>query len=150
MKVGVKYQQVMDNFMAPSRRPGGSSYCRPVQIQNPALLESATTFNDVANSVGQFSVHDRYKSINLRSRQPTVEFRQHQGTTDAHKIEMWTRFCIRLMDKAETLEAAAIAEASTDLTGLMSLIGASEAEVNFFNERTRWFATGDTSTRRFA
>jgi hypothetical protein len=150
VKLQVKYARIIDAFMAPSRRPGGSRYCRQVQVMNASLLESATTLNDVAIAVGQLSIHDRYKTINFRSRQPTVEFRQHQGTTDAHKIEMWTRFCIRAMEKMETLEEIQIADAPADLNGLMELIGATEAETNYFNERTRWFATGDTSNRRYS
>jgi hypothetical protein len=150
MKLQVKYARTIDAFLAPSRRPGGSGYCKPVQVQNPSLLETATTINEVAVAVGQLSVHDRYKTINLRSRAPTVEFRQHQGSTDAHKIEMWTRFCIRAMERVEVLTDNQIALAPAYLDDLMELIGATEAETNYFNERTRWFASGDTSTRRFA
>jgi hypothetical protein len=150
MKFNLKFARAIDGILAPSRRPGGTGYCAPNRVQNQALFDSAVTFNDVANAVGQHSINDRYRAVNLRSRAPTVEFRQHQGTTDAHKIEMWTRFCIRQMDKFESLTDADIEAAPADLDGMAALIEMTETEKNYFNERTRWFATGDTSNRRFA
>ena len=43
---------------------------------------------------------DRYHKVNAESyeRHKTVEFRQHQGSTDFDKIKNWVSFCIKLVE----------------------------------------------------
>ena len=46
-----------------------------------------------------FFYGDRYYKVNAESytRHKTIEFRQHQGSTNYKKIEMWVKFCAKLV-----------------------------------------------------
>jgi hypothetical protein len=49
--------------------------------------------------------HARFRKVNLiaPSRHGTIEFRQHQGTTDPIKIDRWIRFILALSQKAREM-----------------------------------------------
>lgn len=89
-----KYEPILDQLVAPSRRAQNSSWCQPVRYE--PSVERARTIDDVmmhANPGG------RYSKLNLQAYgvHGTVEFRQHQGTTNAQKIENWVRLCLRIV-----------------------------------------------------
>jgi len=85
---------VINKFMSASRRYG-NQYCKPLRSINERALLDATTIEDVLYAMRQ----DRYYKINACSwsRHHTIEFRQHQGTTEYKKISNWARFCIKLV-----------------------------------------------------
>ena len=88
-------EAVVDSFMAPSRR-SGNHYCKPLHGNiSESELTAATTARDICNVFGG----DRYYKINATawSRHHTIEFRQHQGSTNYDKIAAWSRFCIKLV-----------------------------------------------------
>lgn len=85
-------EAVIDSFMAPSRR-SGNTYCQPLHGNADRLTEAHTTTEVYRAMSG------RYFKINSRawSAHKTIEFRQHQGSTNYEKIAAWARFCIKLV-----------------------------------------------------
>lgn len=97
VKTYAKYEPVIDQLVSRSRRANNSSWCRP-PVYNDAV-ERATTVDRV---MSQANPNGRYSKLNLHSYNVhgTVEFRQHQGTTNAQKIENWVKLCLRMVAHA--------------------------------------------------
>lgn len=88
-------EAVIDSFMSPSRR-NGNTYCKPLHGNiSENGLTAATTAREISNVFNG----DRYYKINATAwgRHHTIEFRQHQGSTNYEKIAAWARFCIKLV-----------------------------------------------------
>lgn len=85
-----KLQNVISSFLAPSRRD--AYYCRPLSDHN---FDNCYDVYGVSSEMGD----DRYHSVNPRSyfAHGTIEFRQHQGTTNFKKIKMWVTFVSKLV-----------------------------------------------------
>ena len=83
-------QSVISSFLAPSRRD--AYYCRPISNHN---FDHCHSVNDVLSEMD----YDRYHSVNPKSfgAHGTIEFRQHQGTTNFKKIKMWVTFVSKLV-----------------------------------------------------
>ena len=82
-------EAVIDSFMANSRRGNNNRYC--MSIARPAMFaQDATNFAEIEEAFG----NGRYYKLNVMSfrRHKTIEFRQHQGTTDFTKIKAWAEF----------------------------------------------------------
>ena len=86
-------EMAIDSFMASSRRANNSRWCHTLQGINFA---TCTTKNDIARAMQ----YDRYFKVNAIAydRHKTIEFRQHQGTTDYEKISRWVRFLAKLVE----------------------------------------------------
>lgn len=88
-------ETIIDTFMSPSRRQG-NCYCKAMLGNiNEARLNAA----DTAGQIESVFHNDRYYKINATAwgRHHTIEFRQHQGSTNYDKIAAWARFCIKLV-----------------------------------------------------
>ena len=87
-----KLERVIDTFMARSRRENNSQWCRSLQGKDFSFCANK---NDVYDAMGG----DRYYKVNACSylRHKTIEFRQHQGSTDFEKISNWVNFCAKLV-----------------------------------------------------
>ena len=85
-------ERVIDTFMAESRRGNNSQWCRTLSDHN---FDNCLSIDDVRNVLGC----DRYHRVNAESwsRHRTIEFRQHAGSTNFEKIQMWVTFCIKLV-----------------------------------------------------
>lgn len=85
-------ERVIDTFMAESRRGNNSCWCRTLADHN---FDGCTCAQDVREVLG----YDRYHRVNAESwvRHNTIEFRQHAGSTNFEKIQMWVTFCIKLV-----------------------------------------------------
>lgn len=85
-------EAVIDTFMANSRRANNNTYCESIIGKR---LANCHTQEDVCNAFG----NDRYFKVNACSwsRHRTIEFRQHQGSTDYEKISNWISFCAKLV-----------------------------------------------------
>lgn len=83
-------EAVIDSFMAPSRRDNW--YAATLRDHNFDHCHSVA-------SVRNEMCCDRYHKVNCESygRHRTIEFRQHQGTTNFKKIQMWVRFVSKLV-----------------------------------------------------
>lgn len=129
---------LIERVLAPSRRQGANTYCRDFRLHRPEALDQCRSVSDVINMVnGPDPRSDRYYKLNLNSyfRHRTVEFRQHQGTLDAQKATMWTRFCLKLVAAA----AKTTTMVSSDLAGLLVQIEASDDERTYFMARAAHF-----------
>ena len=76
-----KLESVIDTFMARSRRENNSQWCRSLQGKDFSFCTSKNDVYDVMSG-------NRYYKVNAcsYSRHRTIEFRQHQGSTDFEKI----------------------------------------------------------------
>jgi len=92
-------ENVIDTFMPQSRHD--NTYAAGIHHSNQrgnvliSDLLSAQTIDDVYRAFRC----DRYFKINVCSwgRHQTIEFRQHNGTTNYKKIRMWATFCLKLV-----------------------------------------------------
>lgn len=125
----VKYEDVIDTFMPPSRRTGSAEsnqYCKSNKEavgdtttksnleRNQTLVACGTTSElcSIMNPTG------RYYKFNLQNlatgRQPTVEFRQHSGTSNFKKISAWVRLCMAIVtNSARFKEPSALKQSRT-------------------------------------
>ena len=87
-----KLERVIDTFMANSRRTNNSQWCRTLQGKD---FSWCTTKSDIYDEMNG----NRYFKVNACSyaRHQTIEFRQHQGSTDFEKISNWVNFCAKLV-----------------------------------------------------
>lgn len=90
-------EEVIDTFMAQSRRGNNSQWCASLRTHN---FEACRNAEDVRIALR----HDRYHKVNAEAyaSHRTIEFRQHQGTTNYKKIIMWVQFLKELVDYSKT------------------------------------------------
>ena len=118
-------ESLIDQFMAPSRRRDTNCYCRSLSDH------SALTRCESVSAVQYTLDNDRYHKINPMSynRHKTIEFRQHQGTTDYKKILNWVMFCGKLVEWSKKNRLTA------NVTSVDELPFLTAAEKKFFNNR---------------
>lgn len=124
-----RLELVIDSFMAESRRANNNCYCRSLRTKN---FVDCTSRYDVLCVMN----HDRYYKVNACAydRHKTIEFRQHQGTTDYKKISNWVKFCAKLVawSKTNTLQA--------DARTIDEIPFLTKAEKTFFKKRAEELA----------
>jgi hypothetical protein len=83
-------EAAIDKFMANSRRENNNTFCQSLKKRSVERIIAAENMNDIARVYN----NDRYYKLNPISytRHNTLEFRQHQGTTDYKKIHKWLMF----------------------------------------------------------
>lgn len=92
-----KIETAIDKFMSESRRQYNNCFCKSLFRKNlEECFDRASILNALHN--------DRYYKVNACSyqRHKTIEFRQHQGTTDFRKISAWVKFCAKLVAWSKT------------------------------------------------
>ncbi len=118
-------ESLIDTFMARSRRRDTNPYCR--SLADHSALTRCESMTDVKITLNC----DRYHKVNPMSyeRHSTIEFRQHQGTTDYKKILNWVMFCGKLVEwsKKNRLNA--------NVTSVDEIPFLTAAEKKFFNKR---------------
>ena len=124
-----KLERVIDTFMARSRRANNSQWCRTLQGRN---FMWCTTKSDIFDAMNG----DRYFKVNACSyaRHQTIEFRQHQGSTDFEKISNWVNFCAKLVawSKKNVL--------SSEVTSIDEIPFLTKKEKSFFKSRAEVLA----------
>lgn len=90
-------ERVINTFMPASRQ---NNYYAQSLVAHIGALKNTKTISGVRSALD----HDRYHKVNCESysRHRTVEFRQHQGTTNFAKIENWVKFCGKLVAWSKT------------------------------------------------
>lgn len=124
-----KLEKVIDTFMARSRRANNSQWCRTLQ---------GISFDSCSAKIDVFEVMNgnRYFKVNAcsYSRHKTIEFRQHQGSTDFEKISNWVNFCAKLVawSKKNVL--------SSEVTSIDDIPFLTAKEKSFFKSRAEILA----------
>ena len=108
----IKYERAMDSLMPPSRRKDAQFYCKSnekaITSNNPhGALADCKSSADLARIMNPNGV--RYYKLNLQNlvtgRQPTLEFRQHSGSSNISKIKNWIRFCTTFVHNSAKFDA---------------------------------------------
>jgi len=141
-----QYEPAIDSVIQPDRRMN-NRWCRPLSFRD-AEVENATDMRGFATAMRAHDDSARYHKLNFNSyrRHGTVEFRQHGGTVEVTKAEMWVRFCLRLTAWASSSDAVMPSARSTDratasdLQKLFDLVGADLNEQRYLNDRAARFA----------
>lgn len=124
-----KLERVIDTFMANSRRANNSQWCRTLQCKD---FSWCTTKSDIYDEMNG----NRYFKVNACSyaRHQTIEFRQHQGSTDFEKISNWVNFCAKLVawSKKNVL--------SSEVTSIDEIPFLTKKEKSFFKSRAEILA----------
>lgn len=133
-----KHESTIDSLLAPSRRGrNNDSYCRSLSRNIwMTSLESCTTVEEICDRVFD---RCRYTSLNLMAyvRQGTIEFRQHQGTTNAEKILNWLDFGKAALRYARN-STLPTTQPPTD--ALFDCLELSNDDITFWNERREQLA----------
>jgi hypothetical protein len=139
------FEPAIDSVLSPSRRGLASHWCEPLRI-NWNSFHVATNLSQLSDAVGQpqrFGARSsyRYRKLNLLSflQCGTIEFRQHQGTVETMKTEMWVRLLLRLCSKAATTTDSEILATYCGLESLMDFLGCDAVERSYFLERRNHF-----------
>lgn len=121
-------EPVIDTFMAPSRR--NNYYAAPLTEHR---FEACHSVYDVLDEMR----NDRYHKVNpcSYSRHSTIEFRQHQGTTNFKKIKMWVTFVSKLV-------AYSMNEVIGTCTGIDEIPFLNATEKAYFKGRKAAFESG--------
>lgn len=122
-------ERVIDTFMAKSRRDNNSVYAKTLIGKG---LEYCHTKHEVRSALST----DRYRKVNCATylhNHNTIEFRQHQGTTDYTKIKNWVEFCARLVEWSMTHRM------TQEVTSVDEIPFLTQEQKEFFNGRVEEF-----------
>lgn len=118
-----KLEMVIDSFMARSRRDNNNRYCKSIKGFS---LDGCNNASEVLGKL-----ESRYFKVNPQSwyAHKTIEFRQHQGSTDFEKISNWVNFCMKLVawSKNNRLE--------NEVSSIEEIPFLTSKEKKFFNSR---------------
>jgi hypothetical protein len=124
-----RLERVIDTFMARSRRANDSQWCRTLIGKDFSMCLTKYDVLSVMNG-------NRYFKVNACSytRHQTIEFRQHQGSTDFEKISNWVNFCAKLVawSKKNVL--------NSEVTSIDEIPFLTKKEKSFFKSRAEVLA----------
>lgn len=141
-----RYEGTIDSMMSPSRRGNNNSFCRGMNFVGLDQLRGAKTIEDV---LGLY--RNRYVKLNCASyrRQGTIEFRQHQGSTNYEKIASWLLITQMMVERSAN-STVQLKQGVDDWFNFKKIIrgyawmGADEKQVEavtFMNKRIRELAS---------
>ena len=122
----MQLESVIDTFMARSRRVNNSRWCATLK-DHAYELQFCENFQDVSIALDG----NRYHKVNPVSyeRHRTIEFRQHQGSTDFEKISNWVNFLMKLVAYSKKNRI------SSEINSIDEIPFLSAKEKSFFNRR---------------
>jgi hypothetical protein len=120
-------EHAIDKFMAKSRRDNENGYSK--SLIHAGLYYPIKECNDFEEIINLFCI--RYYKVNPLSyeRYKTLEFRQHQGTTDFKKIKKWVEFLMHLADYSKKKVLSTYIREIDDIPFL------TKTEKKYFNKR---------------
>jgi len=100
-----RHEDLIDSWMAPSRRGSISRWCGAMAPVKQRVDRAKETLTMTTRYLAQAP---RYQKVNLQSLMShgTVEFRQHQGSTEFAKIANWIRFLMGFVDASRHYSSA--------------------------------------------
>ena len=139
-----RYEDAIDELVAPSRRGMNNRYCKSPRI-NLRQLEQARSIMEITNEI----YTNRFVKLNCQSyrRHGTIEFRNHQGTVEYEKIANWIVLTQMIVERAFEGKVK-LNKKATDWFNLKKVIkgygwmGADNLQqnaVSFFNKRRNHF-----------
>lgn len=126
----MRLETAIESFLAPSRRGSNSRWCRSLRNCEEGVLYA---YNK--NMMRHALHNDRYHRVNAEAynAHKTIEFRQHQGTTNFTKISHWVKFLGKLVEYSKSNRLTENIDRIEDIPFL------SEAEKNYFCNRRAEF-----------
>ena len=123
-------ETAIDSFLAPSRRVN-NRWARSLRTFESSVL-NATSIAQMQDALD----HDRYHKVNpmAYNRHRTIEFRQHQGSTNYEKISKWVKFLGKLVEFSKDTR---LTQRIDSIEGIPFL---TNAEKRFFIRRREEFA----------
>lgn len=120
-----KLEGVIDGFLAPSRRNNGYAQT----LQGLTFVDCNNAF-DIEHYMGS-----RYYKVNPEAyrRHCTIEFRQHQGSTNYEKISKWIKFLMKLCDWSKDNVL------TSEITSIDEIPFINDTEKRFFKDRKAHF-----------
>ena len=100
-KTHIAIEDKFDSIVPDSRRKNNNSYCKSltsIATNKTLAINKINDATSISNFISIFT--SRYVKMNFQSytRQGTVEFRQHSGTTTFSKIKNWILICARMIE----------------------------------------------------
>lgn len=132
----LRLEKVIDSFMAPSRRESNNTYCKSLHGKGLLSCETRQDIFDAFTDGHSYNRYiGRYYKVNAAAygAHGTIEFRQHQGTTDFTKIKNWVNFCAKLVAYSTEHVIEDYVSSIDDIPFLTA------AEKRFFNRRKAEF-----------
>lgn len=130
----MRLETAIESFLAPSRRGSHARWCRSLRNYEADVL-NATTKDKMYRALGGSRYHRVNPVAYVAHR--TIEFRQHQGTTNYTKIAHWVKFLAKLVEYSKNHRIEANIDRIEDIPFL------SAAEKNYFcNRRGEFEARG--------
>lgn len=124
-----RIEKLVDSFMPVSRRGRNNTYCDTLTDHN---FSRCKTKADIRTQMS----NGRYHKVNPMSyvNHRTIEFRQHSGTTEYHKIYMWVEFLRAL------IEYSLKNEITRNITSVDDLPFGSDEVKNYYRARIEQLA----------
>ena len=118
----MRLETAIESFLAPSRRGLYAHWCNSLRNHESSVL-CATTREQMRRALGS-----RYHRVNAEAynAHKTIEFRQHQGTTNFTKIIHWVKFLGKLVEYSKSNRLTENIDRIEDIPFL------GEAEKNYF------------------
>ena len=134
----MRLETAIESFLAPSRRGMNSQWCASLRVNEYGVVNART------KQQMRDAFSGRYFRVNTRSyaAHGTIEFRQHQGTTNFTKISRWVKFLGKLVEFSKTNRLTANIDRIEDIPFL------TQTEKNYFISRRGEFE--GRRTRRVA
>lgn len=126
----MRLETAIESFLAPSRRGANARWCASLRNNERAVL-FASNRDEMRWALNS----DRYHRVNpcAYAAHKTIEFRQHQGTTNYTKIEHWVKFLGKLVEYSRSNRLTANIDRIEDIPFL------GDAEKSYFCNRRAEF-----------
>lgn len=125
----MRLETAIESFLAPSRRGADARWCHSLRNHESSVL-CASNREQMCRALGS-----RYHRVNAEAyaAHSTIEFRQHQGSTNYTKISHWVKFLGKLVEYSKTNRLTENIDRIEDIPFL------TEAEKNYFCNRRAEF-----------
>ncbi len=136
------FQPVIDALVSPSRR--GNNYCNYIPDGARMTQEEIKRFSEDKENYAHliYGMSGRYQVVNLSCLESygTVEFRQHNGSTNARKILNWVKLMERMVTRSwdRKYEGRNCEDYNLTIDGMMDFLGFGKEGVrNYSRKRAR-------------
>ena len=133
------FQPVIDALVSPSRR--GNTYCNYIPDGAQMTQEEVKRFSENKENYAHliYGMSGRYQVINLSCMETygTVEFRQHNGSTNARKILNWVKLMERMVTRSwdRKYDGRNCEDYNLTIDGLMDFLGFGKSGVREYSRK---------------